>query len=158
MTTRTYRLEREQIILRPRPEVFSFFADAGNLELLTPAFLHFRILTPLPLHMEPGALINYRLQLFGVPFHWCTRIETFEPQHRFTDVQLTGPYRRWHHLHEFQDVAGGTLVRDVVDYELPLGPLGTVARALFVRRALEQIFDYRRQRIGEIFPSSQGRT
>lgn len=144
-------LQRVQHIARPRSEVFAFFADAGNLERITPGFLNFRILTPQPIAMKPGALIDYQLSLYGVPLSWRTRIETFDPEDSFTDVQLSGPYRSWHHRHEFKDDAGGTEMRDVVRYELPLGPLGTLARALFVRRSLDRIFDHRRQVIAEVF-------
>jgi ligand-binding SRPBCC domain-containing protein len=146
-----YHLERSLFIPRPREEVFAFFAEAGNLERITPTFLHFQILTPQPIQMKAGTLIKYRLRLFGVPFHWKTRIETFDPISSFTDVQLTGPYRRWHHRHDFSDAPGGTMMRDRVDYELPLGPLGTIARTLFVRRAVEQIFDHRNAAITKIF-------
>jgi ligand-binding SRPBCC domain-containing protein len=151
MPNKSYRLDRSQVVPKPLNDVFPFFANAGNLELITPEFLHFRILTPLPICMDPGALIDYRLQLFSLPLHWRTRIEIFEPERRFTDVQVFGPYRRWHHLHEFISVPGGTLVHDVVDYELAFGLLGVLAYALFVRRTLEKIFDYRKERIGEIF-------
>lgn len=154
MRVRTYRLERAHVVPRPLDEVFAFFTDAGNLELLTPQFLRFRILTPSPIRLAAGTLIEYRLQLFRISFHWRTRIETFEPKRRFTDVQLAGPYRRWHHLHEFVEVPDGTRVRDVVDYELPLGLLGTVAHELFVRRTLAWIFDYRRTRVAEILGST----
>lgn len=129
---------------RPRDEVFAFFSDAHNLEAITPAFLGFRILTPAPIPMAPGTRIDYALRLFGVPFRWQTRIEIFEPPERFVDVQLRGPYRRWHHLHEFVDLGMATLVVDVVDYELPLGPLGAIAHPVFVRPVLARIFDHRR--------------
>lgn len=151
MKTHIHRLERTQIIPQPCDEVFAFFADAGNLDLITPEFLHFRILTPLPIRMEPGALIKYRLRLFHISFQWWTRIETFEPQRSFTDIQVVGPYRLWHHFHEFSAVPGGTRMRDLVDYALPLGPLGAIAHKLFVLRTLERIFDYRRDRVTEIF-------
>jgi ligand-binding SRPBCC domain-containing protein len=147
---KSYRLDRSQVVPQPLNDVFPFFADAGNLELITSEFLHFWILTPLPICMEPGALIDYRLQLFFLPFRWRTRIEMFEPGRRFTDVQVSGPYRHWHHLHEFTAVPEGTLVHDVVDYELPLGPLGALTHALFVRRTLGKIFDYREERVREI--------
>jgi ligand-binding SRPBCC domain-containing protein len=101
--------------------------------------------------MKPGALIDYQLRLCGVPFRWKTRIETFEPASYFTDIQLSGPYRRWHHRHEFTKVPGGTEMKDIVDYELPLGSLGVAARWLLVGRALNRIFDYRRAAITEIF-------
>ena len=100
--------------------------------------------------MKAGAIIDYSLSLYGVSLKWKTRIEAFEPELRFVDTQLKGPYRYWHHLHEFEEVDQGTRMRDVVDYELPFGPLGTVARALFVRRSLERIFSYRRRAVTEI--------
>jgi ligand-binding SRPBCC domain-containing protein len=148
---RAFRLERAQVVARPRREVFAFFADALNLERITPVFLRFRITTPRPIEMKPGTVIDYRLRLHGVPVKWRTRIETFEPPRSFTDVQIVGPYRRWRHRHDFLEVAGGTEVRDVVEYETPLGPIGALARRLFVARSLERIFDFRRQAVAEIF-------
>jgi ligand-binding SRPBCC domain-containing protein len=142
MATR-HVLERSQLVPRPRAEVFAFFADARNLEVITPGFLRFRILTPGAIPMAPGTVIDYRLALFGVPFRWRTVIEAFEPLASFVDVQVRGPYALWRHTHRFEDAPGGTLVRDRVEYELPLGPLGDLARALFVRGALERIFDHR---------------
>ena len=147
-----HRLERQQFVARPRDEVFAFFAEARNLEMLTPAFLNFRILTPPPLDMRSGALIDYRISLGGIPMRWRTRIETFDAPLRFVDVQLSGPYRCWHHLHEFQAAPGGTLVMDRVTYSLPFGFLGALAHWLLVRHALKRIFDYRQHRLAEIFP------
>jgi hypothetical protein len=145
-------LERDQRIPRPLPEVFAFFADAANLERITPGFLGFEILTPLPVRMAAGARIDYRVRLFGVPLLWRTRIEVFEAGRRFVDVQERGPYRLWRHLHEFEEVPGGTLMRDRVEYEVPLGPLGALARALFVRPTLERIFDHRRDAVAALLP------
>ena len=145
------RLERTQLIHRPRREVFAFFERAENLEQITPAFLHFSITTPLPIEMKTGARIEYRLRLFGIPIRWRTRIDIYEPDIRFVDLQVRGPYRFWRHLHTFEETPEGTLMRDVVDYEIPLGPLGELAGRLFVRRTLSRIFDYRSRRIAEIF-------
>ena len=142
-----HRLQREQLIRRPLEEVFAFFARPENLEAITPAFLHFRILTPSPIPMEPGALIDYRLKLYGVPVRWRTRIARFEPPGLFTDEQLRGPYASWHHLHEFEAVPEGTLMRDTVDYRVALWPLGVVADALLVKRSLRRIFDHRAEAI-----------
>jgi ligand-binding SRPBCC domain-containing protein len=148
---RTFLLERTQVVARPRREVFAFFADPLNLERITPAFLRFRITTPRPIEMKPGAIIDYRLRLYGLPVAWRTRIETFEPESSFTDVQLVGPYRRWRHRHDFVEGAGGTEVRDVVEYEMPLGPIGALVRQVFVARSLDRIFDARRRAVEEIF-------
>lgn len=147
---RVYHLFRQQRIPHSVEETFAFFSDAMNLEAITPGFLQFKILTPSPIHLQPGTLIDYRLKLLGVPFYWQTRIDTFEPNVRFSDTQLRGPYRRWYHRHEFAPIEGGTLMTDHVEYELPLGPLGALAHAVFVRSSLDQIFDYRRQRIEEL--------
>jgi ligand-binding SRPBCC domain-containing protein len=136
-------LERSQFIPRPRGEVFAFFADATNLEAITPAFLRFTILTPTPVEMRAGARIDYALSLFHVRFRWRTEIQAFEPEERFVDVQLSGPYRRWRHTHRFEEAPGGTLVSDRVEYELPLGPLGEAVHALIVARQLKTIFDHR---------------
>lgn len=140
-----------QVIPRPRTEVFAFFADARNLERLTPPFLRFQILTSGEIEVKPGTLIDYRPHLYGVPMKWRTEIERFEPEDRFVDVQLKGPYALWRHTHEFRDVPGGTEVSDHVEYALPLGPLGSVAHALLVRRSLQRIFDFRQRVLTEVF-------
>lgn len=149
-----YRLERVTFIPSSQREVFAFFSEAENLEKLTPSFLGFEIMTPRPIEMKAGTLIDYKLKLFGFPLRWRTRIEEFEPIRHFVDVQLSGPYRLWHHRHEFKTVPGGTEMRDRVDYELPFGLLGRITRALFVRRTLERIFDYRSSVIGQTFRES----
>jgi ligand-binding SRPBCC domain-containing protein len=149
--SRRHVLERTQILCRPRPEVFAFFSDAQNLEAITPDFLRFRVVTPPPIPMAEGTLIDYRLSLHGAPLRWRTRIEAWVPGERFVDLQLSGPYRLWRHTHTFEDVPEGTRMADRVEYELPFGPLGDLAHALFVRRQVEAIFDHRRRAIAERF-------
>lgn len=144
---RTYRLERTLRVARPLGEVFAFFADAANLEAITPGFLRFRILTPTPIPMRAGARIDYQLSLFGVPLRWRSRITAWEPGVRFVDEQESGPYAVWRHEHAFQADGEATLVRDRVEYALPLGVMGRVVRALFVARTLERIFDHRAEAI-----------
>jgi len=148
--TRIHLLERSQVVRRPRAEVFEFFAEPRNLEAITPAFLRFEILPPVPPGVSPGTLIDYRLRLFGLPLRWRTRIEALDRGRSFVDVQLRGPYALWEHTHTFEDVAGGTLVGDRVRYALPLGPLGAAAHPLFVRRTLDRIFDHRRERVAAL--------
>ena len=140
---RTYRLEREQLVRRPVDEVFEFFARATNLEQITPPWLRFQVLTPEPIAMDTGTLIDYRLRVRGVPLSWRSRIDDWRENERFVDRQLRGPYRLWHHTHEFEPAGNGTLVRDRVDYALPFGPLGEVAHRVVVERDLGRIFDYR---------------
>lgn len=146
-----YRLDRTQFVPRPREEVFAFFSDARNLERITPQFLHFHVLNAGSTAVHEGMLIDYRLRVFGVPLRWQSKIESFEPGEQFVDVQVRGPYRSWRHLHEFHDVPGGTQMIDCVEYELPWGPLGRLAHALFVRRTLKKIFDYRQHQIERLF-------
>lgn len=148
----THVLEREQRVSRPLEEVFAFFSDAFNLERITPPELRFRILTKPPIVVRAGTLIDYRLRLYGVPFHWKTLIERFEPNVAFVDVQLRGPYKRWHHTHRFERVGEReTLMQDRVEYALPFGPLGDAVHALMVRKQVERIFAYRRTFIDATF-------
>ena len=137
---KTYVLEHHQEIKRPRSETFAFFADAFNLELITPGFLRFRILTPRPVSMRVGTLLEYQLSLFGLPFRWKTLIESWSPDDSFVDVQLEGPYLLWRHTHSFEETSRDcTLVRDHVEYRLPLGAAGRLANGLFVAKVLERI-------------------
>ena len=140
-----------QVVPRPIDEVFAFFADAGNLEELTPPWLKFRMLTPLPIEMRAGAIIDYRLTVRGLPINWKTEIVEWEPGQGFVDIQRKGPYRTWIHTHRFEVDNGGTTVRDDVAYELPLGPLGRIVNSVVVERDLERIFAFRRTRIAELF-------
>jgi len=137
----------EQRIARPLAEVFEFFSRAGNLERITPPWLSFSILGAEPQEVRSGTVIPYRLRLHGVPLVWVSQIEEFERDRAFVDRQLIGPYKLWLHRHEFEADGAGTLIRDRVQYELPLGPLGELARHLFVARDVERIFAYRRQTI-----------
>ncbi len=130
----------------PIDETFAFFADAGNLAKITPPGMGFVILTPLPIVMREGTMIDYRLRVGGVPITWKTRIARWNPPHEFVDEQLKGPYRIWVHTHRFLPLAEGTEIHDEVTYRLPLWPLGDVALPL-VRRQLRSIFRYREQAI-----------
>ena len=150
-----HRLEREQWIPASLDDVFAFFSDAGNLEAITPPWLHFRILTPRPIAMCAETRIAYRLRLAGVPISWRTRIARWEPPHGFVDVQERGPYALWEHTHRFEPCGDGVRMTDVVRYALPLGPLGGVAHALAVRAALAAIFDHRFAVIRERFADTR---
>jgi ligand-binding SRPBCC domain-containing protein len=149
---RIHVLRREQHLEGSPEEVFPFFADARNLEAITPRSLRFQILTPeLPVEMRAGTFLQYRLRLHGVPNRWHTMIEDWSPPHRFVDVQVRGPYALWHHTHEFARVTGshppGTLMTDTVRYAIGFGALGELARRALVRRDLEAIFDFRAARV-----------
>lgn len=150
-----HTLRREQWIPQPVAQVFDFFADAGNLEAITPPWLAFRILTPRPIPMAAGTEIRYRLRWHGAPLVWRTEIRSWDPPTRFVDIQLNGPYRLWHHTHLFEPRDGGTRMRDIVRYRLPFGFVGKAMQIVKVERDLEQIFDYRARRVREIFASLQ---
>ena len=142
-----FTLQTEVWLPRPQSEVFAFFAEARNLEAITPPWLKFEVLTPAPIEMRPGALIDYRIRVHGFPIRWRTEITEWQPPHRFVDVQLRGPYTLWHHTHTFEARDGGTLCRDHVRYR-PRG--GVLVHRLFVRRDVERIFQYRQQRLQEL--------
>jgi ligand-binding SRPBCC domain-containing protein len=135
----------------PPEELFPFFADAANLDALTPPWLHFHIITPLPIEMKAGALIDYRLRVHGLPLRWRTRINVWQPPHRFVDEQIRGPYRQWIHEHTFEARDGGTLARDVVRYAVPFDLL--VHRWL-VRPDIEKIFQFRSEALRRRFAAS----
>jgi ligand-binding SRPBCC domain-containing protein len=147
---------REQRIPRPIAEVFAFFADAHNLEAITPPWLRFRILRVSEGEIRQGTLIDYALRLHGIPLRWRTEITEWAPPHRFVDSQISGPYRLWHHEHTFSpDGENATTMRDRVTYRLPFGVLGRGVHALMVRRDVAKIFDYRAEYIAEAFGSSR---
>lgn len=147
-TTRRVRtLTRRQHVPVTPEEAFAFFADALNLEAITPPWLRFRMITPGPIRMGPGTRIEYRLRLHRVPIRWVSEITVWEAGRRFVDVQVEGPYRLWEHTHTFDPDDGGTLIGDRVRYSLPHGPLGAVAHRAFVRRDLARIFEFRRRAV-----------
>lgn len=148
-------LEVETLLPLPMDDVFPFFAEAGNLQRITPPELDFQVVTPLPVHMAAGAVIEYRLRLFGVPFRWRTRITLWEPPRRFLDEQLRGPYREWIHVHDFEPAGTGTRMTDRVRYRLPLHPFSRPVAPL-VRTQLTRIFRFRARAIRDALPVSGG--
>lgn len=148
---RLFTFRNEVWLPAPPDEVFPFFADACNLERLTPPALRFRVLTPRPIEMRVGTLIDYRIRLHGLPMRWQSEITRWDPPHGFVDEQRRGPYRRWIHEHTFAPSDRGTLARDEVQYAAPGGVL---AQRLFVARDLRKIFAYRNEALWAVFPGS----
>jgi ligand-binding SRPBCC domain-containing protein len=147
---RVYVLERRQRLKLPVELAFKFYAQARNVAVITPPWMGFDVITPGPIEMRPGALIDYRMKLHGVPLRWRTRIDVWEPPVRFVDVQVRGPYALWEHTHTFErDGEHAVLIGDRVRYSIPLGPLGRIAHATFVKRDLKRIFDYRERAVVE---------
>ena len=145
---RVHTIQRTQRVELPIEEAFAFYGDAHNLERITPPLLRFEVITPRPIEMGVGTLIEYRLRLHRVPVRWRTRITAWEPPGRFVDTQIKGPYSLWEHTHTFtEDGPGATIIEDRVRYSIPFGPLGRLANRLLVRRDLREIFDYRRDAV-----------
>jgi ligand-binding SRPBCC domain-containing protein len=151
---RTFHLDTSTWIPADVDRVFQFFAQAENLQRLTPPFLKFRIVTPLPIAIEQGTTIDYRLSLRGIPITWRSEITAWDPPRRFVDEQRKGPYRMWKHAHTFEPRDGGTLVRDRVEYAT-WG--GSIVNRLFVAPELRRIFEYRRSMLERTFGSSSTR-
>ena len=147
----SFLLKASQLIKRPLPEVFDFFSKAENLEILTPQFLNFKIVTPTPVTMNAGTIIDYKIYLRGIPLRWKSLITSWHPPHSFIDKQIKGPYSKWEHLHSFSETTEGTLVEDLVDYRV-FG--GFLVEKLFVRPDLSKIFAYRQAKLEELFPAT----
>lgn len=151
MALRTHVLTREQRLDGTPEEVFGFFADAKNLEAITPPLLRFSVITPGPIEMHVGTLIEYRLRVHGAPVSWLTSIQAWESPHRFVDMQVRGPYALWHHTHTFAaDGEAHTLMTDTVRYAIGFGPFGELARRLFVEKDVQSIFTHRAKVIGPL--------
>ncbi|KHE92150.1 MAG: SRPBCC family protein [Candidatus Scalindua rubra] len=146
---KTHTLSTSMCLPLKRDDVFPFFADASNLETITPPELCFSILSPQPITINEGTIINYQLRLFGIPFKWRTRITLWEPPHRFIDEQISGPYRLWIHTHRFLEENESTTITDEVQYWLPWWPFGEVSYP-FVYLLLKRIFSYRQKKIWQI--------
>lgn len=144
-------LATELFLPRPVEEVFAFFSDAHNLDVLTPPWLHFNIRTPQPIPMAPGTRIDYTIRWRWIPLSWQTEIAVWEPPFRFVDQQVKGPYRRWHHEHTFETCDGGTLMRDRVEYAIPGWIFEPLVARWVVAPDVERIFGFRRAKMQELF-------
>ena len=149
-----YTLESNQFINTPIEEVFQFFSKPENLSVITPAKLGFKILSPNPIKMEVGRLIDYNIYLMGIPIHWRTLITDYEPPNMFVDQQIKGPYAMWHHTHTFHKVKGGVEIKDRVVYSIPFGFLGRLLNYLWIKRDLNNIFLHRKKVIDKLFENN----
>lgn len=142
-----HEIRMEQWVPQPLNKTFSFFKEAENLEKLTPKFLNFKVLNQSTQEIQEGTKINYRLSLHGCPLSWQSQITDWIPDHKFSDIQLKGPYNHWHHTHEFEEKNGGTLIKDRIQYKLPFGIAGDLIAGKWIRKDLQLVFSYRYKNI-----------
>ena len=146
-----YTLKYKQLIDSDIDTVFSFFSNAENLSKITPPKLKFKILTPLPIKMKEGQLIDYTIKILGKRIRWRTIITEFNPNIKFVDQQLKGPYSMWHHTHEFKEIDNKVEMIDKISYAIPFGFLGRIVNFIFVKGDLDEIFNYRYKVIEKLF-------
>ena len=150
-----YKKSVTQFIDKPLDVVFSFFAKPENLRRITPSTLDFQILTPTPISMVKGTVIDYNIKVMGIRVHWSTLITSYNPPTQFVDEQTKGPYLLWIHTHTFKIKDEGVEIHDCIEYSIPMGLLGRFVHFLWIKRKLDQIFDFRRRKIEEIFNSDK---
>ena len=149
---KTYNLEFEQFIDLPLEDVFGFFSKPENLSLITPSRLKFDIITPTPLEMKDGQLIDYSLTiLYIIKLHWRTLITHYEKPYKFVDQQIKGPYSLWHHTHTFEEKDGGTIIKDNLTYAIPMGIIGRLIHFIYIKHDIKDIFNYRHKILDKIF-------
>ena len=148
---KVYTLKREQIISKNILDVFDFFSRAENLATITPPKMKFKILTPTPIEMKEGALIDYTVRVLGIPIRWRTLITKYQPPNIFIDQQLKGPYSLWHHTHTFEQISQNeTLIKDIVVYTIPFGFIGRIVHFLYIKKDLDKIFNFRKDKIADL--------
>ena len=148
---KVYTLKREQVISKNILDVFDFFSRAENLATITPPKMKFKILTPTPIEMKEGALIDYTVRVLGIPIRWRTLITKYQPPDIFIDQQLKGPYSLWHHTHTFEKISQNeTLIKDIVVYTIPFGFIGRIVHFLYIKKDLDKIFNFRKDKIADL--------
>ena len=140
-------INSEQFINIKIQNVFDFFSKPENLQEITPKRLGFNIITPGPIEMEKGTVIDYYIKISYIPIRWRTIITNYNPPYKFVDQQIKGPYSFWHHTHTFSKLNGGTLIKDNIKYLVPFGIIGKIINKIWIKRDLENIFDYRKNKI-----------
>jgi ligand-binding SRPBCC domain-containing protein len=147
-----YTLKASQKIPASKEEVWDFISSPKNLKEITPDYMGFEIQTKLPEKMYPGMMIQYKVSpILGIKMTWVTEITHVEHEKFFVDEQRVGPYSMWHHQHHIQEIPGGILMEDIIDYQPPMGLLGDIANSLFIARQLDEIFAYRKEAVEKRF-------
>ena len=152
---KVYSLHYKQIVNRSLGDVFDFFSNPENLSKITPKKLDFKIMTPGPIKMMNGQLIDYTIRLFRIRVHWRTLITDYDPPNSFIDQQIKGPYLLWHHEHLFREVEGGVEIVDTVHYTIPFGIIGRLLHWAWIKRDLDNIFSYRKNIINKFFQNDE---
>ena len=148
---KVYTLKREHVISKNILDVFDFFSRPENLAKITPPKMKFKILTPTPIEMKEGALIDYTVRVLGIPIRWRTLITKYQPPNIFIDQQLKGPYSLWHHTHTFEKISQNeTLIKDIVVYTIPFGFIGRIVHFLYIKKDLDKIFNFRKDKIADL--------
>ena len=150
-----YSLSKKQVIHKTLEEVFNFFQKPENLSVITPKNMGFNILTPKPIKMGKGTVIDYTIKFFRIPVHWRTLITEYCPPHKFVDVQIKGPFILWHHTHIFKEMENGVEITDQVQYMMPFGILGRILHSMCIRKKLNHIFNFRNEMIEKLFHNIQ---
>jgi ligand-binding SRPBCC domain-containing protein len=148
---KVYTLRREQLLPRTLDEVFSFFERPENLEAITPPWLHFKMITPTPVHIKQGSIFDYTMRVRGISMHWASLVTEYNPPHSFVDQQIRGPYEYWYNTHRFKETDEGTHIIEEIRYIMPFGLLGRAVHGLMVAQDLQEIFDYRQMAIEKLF-------
>lgn len=153
-----YTLETEQFIPISIDKAWEFFSSPENLKEITPDHMGFNITSKSSEKMYPGMLITYVVTpLLGIKMRWCTEITHVDDKSYFIDQQRFGPYNMWHHQHHFEEVEGGVIMRDIVNYGIPFGILGQIANSIMVKSQLKEIFDFRIQAVEKLWPSKENK-
>lgn len=148
---KVYTFKKEQKISKNILDVFNFFSRPENLATITPPKMRFKILTPSPIEMKEGALIDYTVRILGCPIRWRTLITKYDPPNIFVDQQLKGPYSLWHHTHTFTKISDNeTLIKDIVTYSIPFGFIGRAVHSIYIKKDLDRIFSYRKNKIADL--------
>ncbi|MFD1820688.1 Ligand-binding SRPBCC domain-containing protein [Pseudarcicella hirudinis] len=148
-----YTLERTQAIPSSLEKVWDFISSPDNLKVITPDYMGFDIVSRnLSSKMYPGMIISYKVSpLMGLKFLWVTEITQVKEFEFFVDEQRVGPYKFWHHQHHLKEIDGGVLMTDIVNYQPPFGILGDLCNTLIIRKKLQEIFNFRTQKVQELF-------
>jgi len=150
-TPKIYTFKQEQFVKSDMETVFEFFSRPENLEKITPPAMSFNIMTPRPIEMKEGSIIDYTVKIVGIPTRWRTIITSYKKNEYFVDEQLKGPYSYWHHKHSFESVEGGINIIDEINYVLPLEAFRSIVHALFILPQLKKIFTFKFQIIEDKF-------